>query len=67
MGHFKLVLDVGDKDSIGVLGELPFGPSVMLLLLLEESGEPRTVEDVKVVVGESPQLPPLLDFMDIGD
>ena len=62
-GQDKLVLDIGDRDSTGEVGELLFGASMVLLSLPEESGESRKVEFVEVMA----ELALCSDLTDIGD
>ena len=53
MRQYKPVLDAGDESSTGEFEDVLFGASTVLLLLPKESDDPRKVEHVKVVAGES--------------
>lgn len=59
--------DVGDEISTGEFDKIGFEAGMMWLLLREEPGEPRKVELVEVLVGESVEMALWPDSMTIGD
>lgn len=66
-GQDVLPLGVVDSESTGELEDELSQASVVLLSLPKESDEPRKVQPVRVVVGESVKFTPWPDFIDIDE
>lgn len=62
MEQYEVILEAGDESSTGEFEEVLLA-SVVLLLLQDESGEPKLAKSVKVVAGESVKLTLWLEFM----
>lgn len=60
----QLISDVGDEIATGELEKVLLGEILVFQLFPEDSGEPRMVEGVETVAGESELC---LDFIYIDD